>query len=173
MVNDDILIRKGEIKMKKRKLFISCPMKGRTDENIKESMEVLHKAAEIMFNEEFDVIDSFIENNPPKTKNERIWYLGESLKKLADADAFIGIGGYYAERYPGCEIERRITQLYDIDARFIYMDDYSCFDDITKAPCTPVPGDMEEVSDSTPTHECTCEPEGCCNDGCCAIDFGE
>lgn len=153
--------------MEKRKLFISCPMKGRTDENIKKSMETLHKTAEIMFGEEFDVIDSFINYAPPKTKNERIWYLGESIKMLADADAFIGIGGYYAERYPGCEIERRITQLYDIDARFIYMDDYSCFDDITKAPCTPVPGDMpmEEVSDSSPIISCS--------EGCCTIDFGE
>ena len=30
-----------------KKLFISCPMKGRTEENIKNTMNRLHKLAEV------------------------------------------------------------------------------------------------------------------------------
>lgn len=42
-----------------KKLFISCPMKGRTEENIKKSMDKMHKLAEIMFEQELEVIPQF------------------------------------------------------------------------------------------------------------------
>lgn len=32
-----------------KKLFISCPMKGRTEENIRKTMDKMHKIAEAMF----------------------------------------------------------------------------------------------------------------------------
>jgi hypothetical protein len=32
--------------------------------------------------EKLELIDSYIEDNPPKDNNEAVWYLGESLKKL-------------------------------------------------------------------------------------------
>ena len=34
-----------------KKLFISCPMKGRTNENIEISIEKMHKMAEIIFDQ--------------------------------------------------------------------------------------------------------------------------
>ena len=55
-----------------KKLFISCPMKGRTEENIRKSMEKMHKAAEAVFEEEFEVIPSYIEDNPPKDSHEAV-----------------------------------------------------------------------------------------------------
>ena len=97
---------------KKRKLFISVPMKGRTEENIKISINRMHKMAEIMMDEEFEVIDSYIEHKPPKNSSESVWYLGESIKKLAEADVVIGlveINGFY-----GCLIEREVALLYGI-----------------------------------------------------------
>lgn len=39
-----------------KKLFISCPMKGRTEENIRKSMEKMHKIAEAVFEQELEVI---------------------------------------------------------------------------------------------------------------------
>lgn len=33
------------------KLFISCPMRGRTEEQIRKSMEQMHKIAEAIFDE--------------------------------------------------------------------------------------------------------------------------
>lgn len=94
-----------------KKLFISCPMKGRTDEAIKESMEKMHKIAEIIFGEELEVIDSFIPGTAPDASNRPVWYLGKSIQKLADADYFIGISEY---RYSGCNIERQIAHEYGI-----------------------------------------------------------
>ena len=66
-----------------KKLFVSVPMKGRTEEEIKESIQKMKKIAEIYEGEELELIDSYIEDNPPKDSKEAVWYLGESLKKLA------------------------------------------------------------------------------------------
>lgn len=74
-----------------KKLFVSVPMKGRTEEEIKASIQKMKKIAEIYEGEELELIDSYIEDNPPKDSKEAIWYLGESLKKLSQADVFIGI----------------------------------------------------------------------------------
>ena len=74
-----------------KKLFVSVPMKGRTEEEIKASIQKMKKIAEIYEGEELELIDSYIEDNPPKDNNEAVWYLGESLKKLAQADVFVGI----------------------------------------------------------------------------------
>lgn len=44
-----------------KKLFISCPMRGRKDEDIKESMRKMHKIAEIYAGEDLELIDTFLE----------------------------------------------------------------------------------------------------------------
>ena len=99
-----------------KKLFISVPMKGRTEENIRKSMEKMHKIAEIVFDQELEVIPSYIEDNPPENSREAVWYLGESIKKMAEADYFIGIE--YDERYDGCVTETVVARRYDIP-RFV------------------------------------------------------
>lgn len=43
---------------------------------------------------------------------EAVWYLGESLKKLAQADIFVGIDEAYD--WNGCYIERDTAQRYGI-----------------------------------------------------------
>ena len=65
-----------------KKLFVSVPMKGRTEEEIKASIQKMKKIAEIYEGEELELIDSYIEDNPPKNNNEAVWYLGESLKSF-------------------------------------------------------------------------------------------
>lgn len=99
-----------------KKLFISCPMRNRSDENIHKSMEKMHQIAEAVFGEKLEVIDSFIEENPPDGVNPAIWYLGESIKKMADADYFIGIKSCYEESidYPGCFAEYTVADRYGI-----------------------------------------------------------
>ena len=74
-----------------KKLFVSVPMKGRTEEEIKESIQKMKKIAEIYEGEELELIDSYIEDNPPKDSKEAILFLGKSLEKLAQADVFIGM----------------------------------------------------------------------------------
>lgn len=95
-----------------KKLFISVPMKCRTEENIRKSIEKMHKIAEIIFDEDLEVIPSYIEHKPPKDSIEALWYLGESTKKLAEADYFIGIT--WSEFYKGCNAERSIAKEYGI-----------------------------------------------------------
>lgn len=95
-----------------KKLFVSVPMKGRTEEEIKASIQKMKKVAEIYEGEELELIDSYIEDNPPKDSKEAVWYLGESLKKLAQADVFIGIAENYD--WSGCCIERITAEKYGI-----------------------------------------------------------
>lgn len=99
-----------------KKLFVSVPMKGRTEEEIKASIQKMKKIAEIYEEEELELIDSYIEDNPPKDNNQAIWFLGESLKKLAQADVFIGINE--AWDWCGCYIEIETAKRYGIK---IYM----------------------------------------------------
>ena len=95
-----------------KKLFVSVPMKGRTEKEIKASIQKMKKIAEIYEGEELELIDSYIEDNPPKDNKEAVWYLGESLKKLAQTDVFIGIDEAYD--WNGCYIERDTAQRYGI-----------------------------------------------------------
>ena len=99
-----------------KELFVSVPMKGRTEEEIKASIQKMKKIAEIYEGEELELIDSYIEDNPPKDNNQAIWFLGESLKKLAQADVFIGINEAWDWR--GCYIEIETAKRYSIK---IYM----------------------------------------------------
>lgn len=49
-----------------KKLFVSCPMNGRTEKQIKKSMKIAKEAAELYFNEELELIDTWIKDDPPK-----------------------------------------------------------------------------------------------------------
>ena len=96
-----------------KKLFISCPMKGRTETDIRQSMEKMHKIAEAVFGEELEVIPSYIEDHPPESADVAVWYLGESIKMMADADYFIGVYDS-ADEFSGCAIEREVSKRYGI-----------------------------------------------------------
>ena len=95
----------GDREMKK--LFISQPMNGRTDEEIlKERKEVIKKA-ESMIGEPVEVIDSFFETVPP------LWYLAKSLELLSTADVVYFAEGWQEAR--GCKIEHECAVQYGID----------------------------------------------------------
>lgn len=110
-----------------KKLFVSVPTKGRTEEEIKTSIQKMKKIAEIYEGEELELIDSYIEDNPPKDSKEAVWYLGESLKKLAQADVFIGIDDTWD--WNRCYIEMETAnkygiKVYTILARYV-IDNYN------------------------------------------------
>ena len=102
-----------------KKLFISCPMKGRTEANISNSIARMHKIAEAMFGEELEVIPSYIEHTPPKDAKQAVWYLGESIKKMAEADYFIGVD--YTATFKSCNIESEVARRYDIPSAYVDM----------------------------------------------------
>lgn len=73
-----------------KKLFISCPMKDRTEAQIRGTMMQMHRIAEAVFGEELEVIQTYIPD-PPSGMNQALWCLGESIKMLSEADYFIGV----------------------------------------------------------------------------------
>ena len=105
-----------------KKLFISVPMKGRTDEAIRNSMEKMYKIAELTFGEELEVLETYIPPEAPDGANPSIWCLGRSIQKLAEADYFIGIG--YTDYFHGCRSELSIARDYGIPCT--YVDPYEC-----------------------------------------------
>lgn len=89
------------------KLFISQPMKGKTDEQI---LEERNKAAGlfILEGENVEVIDSFITDAPAQAAP--LWYLGESIKLLGEADVVYFCKDW--QKYNGCTIEHECAVRY-------------------------------------------------------------
>ena len=94
-----------------KKLFISQPMRGKTDEKIREERTNAIKCAEKLIGEPVEIIDSFFEKAPVDAKP--LWYLGESLKLLAEADVAYFAAGWNEAR--GCKIEHTCAVEYNID----------------------------------------------------------
>ena len=67
-----------------KRLFISQPMRDKTDEEILAEREKAVKVAKEMLNEDVEVIDSFFQEAPHDAKP--LWYLAKSLELLATAD---------------------------------------------------------------------------------------
>lgn len=94
-----------------KKLFISQPMGGKTDEEIKaERAKAIEEASELV-GEPVEVIDSFFEKAPADAKP--LWFLGKSLELLAGADIAYFAKGWQDAR--GCRIEHTCAVEYNID----------------------------------------------------------
>lgn len=70
-----------------------------------------------MFDQELEVIHTYIKHDPPKNVNKAIWCLGESIKKMSEADYFIGTN--YLQTFHGCEVEARVARLYGIPSTYV------------------------------------------------------
>lgn len=94
------------------KVFISQPMRGLTDEEVKFiRQDIIDNLKKRFPNDEIDVIDSLIHEEPPKEiKVQGLWYLGKSLQKMAEADAVLCYNDY--NEYHGCEIEQLAANSY-------------------------------------------------------------
>ena len=94
-----------------KKLFISQPMRGKTDEEILAVREKAIESAERNLGEKVEVIDSFFKDAPVDANP--LWYLAKSLELLSTADV-----AYFAkdwEKYRGCRIENTCAVEYGID----------------------------------------------------------
>ena len=102
-----------------KRLFISQPMKGKTDSEI---LKVRHKAlasAKKNFSEDEDVevIDSFFQNALADARP--LWFLGKSLELLSTADVAYFAKGWQDAR--GCRVENTCAIEYGIDV----IEDYT------------------------------------------------
>lgn len=93
-----------------KKLFISQPMNGKTDEEIKVARERAIQSAKEQIGEDVEVIDSFFENAPHDAKP--LWFLGKSLELLSGADISYFAKGW--ENARGCKIENTCAIEYGI-----------------------------------------------------------
>ena len=93
-----------------KKLFISQPMNGKTDEEILKERELAIKQAEELLKEPVYVIDSFIQNAPAGAKP--LWFIGKSLELLSYADVAYFAKGWEEAR--GCKIEHVSCLAYGI-----------------------------------------------------------
>lgn len=101
-----------------KKLFISQPMRGKTNEEIMAVRERAIESAERNIGEKVEVIDSFFKDAPVDANP--LWYLAKSLELLATADV-----AYFAkdwEKYRGCRIENTCAIEYGIDVIEDYRD---------------------------------------------------
>lgn len=67
-----------------KKLFISQPMKDKTDAEILAVREQAIQSAKNLLGEDVEVIDSFFQDAPHDAKP--LWFLAKSLELLATAD---------------------------------------------------------------------------------------
>ena len=93
-----------------KKLFISQPMRGKSNEEILAIRRDATQAAKDAVGEEVEVIDSFFENAPVGAKP--LWFLGKSLELLATADVAYFARGWSEAR--GCKIEHLCATEYGI-----------------------------------------------------------
>ena len=95
-----------------KKIFISQPMKDKTDEQILKERERAVSAVKEKFNgEDVEVIDSFFQSAPHDAKP--LWFLGKSLELLSTADVAYFIGEW--KNYRGCKIENTCAKQYGIE----------------------------------------------------------
>ena len=100
------------------KLFISCPMRGLTDEMIKANREKMHKIAEIVFDQELEVIPSYISQDPPEGAMAPMWYLGRSIQMMSEADYYIGVNMPYGYSN-ACVIENDVAVTYGLQRHLV------------------------------------------------------
>lgn len=98
------------------RLFISQPMRGKTDEQIEREREKLVEIAEAVYfgRGRVEVIDSFFKGglNAPTGSKVPLYHLSKSLELLATADAVIFARDWQGAR--GCRIEHECAKQYRV-----------------------------------------------------------
>ena len=102
-----------------KKLFISQPMNGKTNEEILAVREKAIDSAKKNLGDDVEVIDSHFEDYNPENGCVPLKYLSKSLELLADADIAYFAKGWEDAR--GCRIENQCAIAYGIEV----IEDYS------------------------------------------------
>lgn len=95
-----------------KKLFISQPMNGLSEEEIRKARDLAVEIVKERVNDEIELIDTIFPDFP-KTGSVPLKFLSRALDKMAEADiAFFGEGWETAR---GCKIEHEAALQYGID----------------------------------------------------------
>lgn len=104
-----------------KKLYVCCPVKGREWKDVVDSFEKMKKIAEIVFEEELEII------NPPlamELKDVTLNDMARHLMNMAEADYFVGMYGWLGDGYRNIDLENDLAFKYDIKR---IMLDAECF----------------------------------------------
>ena len=97
------------------KVMISQPMRGKTEEQIRDERKTI---IERFNNMHIEVIDTIFTEEPPKDCNEAVYYLGKSIEAMKDIDALCMDDDWREAR--GCRIEHMVAKEYGI--KILYND---------------------------------------------------
>jgi hypothetical protein len=87
-------------------------MNGKSDEEIKVERAKAIDYIKTKFDDNIQILNSFIEENAPYGTNTGLWYLGKSLIILSEADVAYFISGWEEAR--GCMLEHECAIKYGI-----------------------------------------------------------
>ena len=93
------------------RVFISQPMKDKTNEQILAEREKAISSIKAKYGDDIEVIDSFFKDVPHDAKP--LWFLAKSIELLATADV-----AYFCkdwDKYRGCKIENTCAIEYGIE----------------------------------------------------------
>ena len=93
-----------------KKLFISQPMNGKTNDEILSERKKAIEMAKSILNDNVEVIDSFFKDAPHDVKP--LWFSGKSLELLSTADVVYFADGW--KNYRGCKIEHTCAVEYGL-----------------------------------------------------------
>lgn len=94
------------------KVFISQPMKDKTEKEILDQRKRIEDYIKSEVNEDVEIIDSYVQDAPDECNP--VFFLGLSLQFLSQADLAVFAQGY--ENARGCVIEREVCNKYGIPA---------------------------------------------------------
>lgn len=94
------------------KVFLSQPMRGKTEEDILREREEMIRFIESEFSPEIEILDSYFEDYNPENGCIPLKYLSKSLDILADADLAVFAEGWQDAR--GCRVEHICAVEYGI-----------------------------------------------------------
>lgn len=95
----------------RRKVFISHPMRGKTNEEILKEREAIIATAKSVYGENVEILDSFFKDAPVTARP--LWFLGKSLELLSTADIAVFSNGWPGAR--GCRIEHACALEYGVE----------------------------------------------------------
>ena len=96
-----------------KKIYISVPMNGRSDDDIRASIDKMVKCTRILLDDEITVVNEFkphhaVSDNIPM--HHDVQALGESIALMSLADVFVTVDWGYESR--GCDVERHVAGAY-------------------------------------------------------------
>lgn len=95
------------------RVFVSVPANGRADSEVGAEKAAILDRLHAAHDEPVELVDSFVSEDAPVSGDRAgAWYLGESIKRLATADAAYFADGWDEAR--GCRIEQLVCERYNI-----------------------------------------------------------